>query len=87
MNNQQTINKTKIIELLKRILSKFDFSEQEILPNRKLSIKHESEIEVLIEHLGVYVEYTLLDNQATRSELFYLKSLLEDNNGDQYAGE
>lgn len=71
----------KIKEELRRILKKIG-SDIEIT-NKKLSSKHkEGEIELLLQHLVMSVEYLLLDAQASRNELFDLKRLNEYGDAD-----
>lgn len=74
---------TKVREELRRILRKMD-NDPEVLANRKLSIKHQDETEVLLQHVSVMVEYLLFEVQASRSELFDMRKLIEDNGDLQY---
>jgi hypothetical protein len=74
---------TKVREELKKILQKCG-NDAEILANRKLSSKHIDETEVLLRHVSIMVEYLLLDSQASRSELFDMRKLVEDEGDSQY---
>lgn len=70
---------------LKQILQKAG-RDPEII-NQKLSPKHNNdETELLLEHMSLVVEYLLFDAQASRSELFDMKKLIEDN-GDLSYGQ
>ena len=70
---------------LKRILQKVGRDPE--ITNQKLSSKHNGdEMELLLEHTSLVVEYLLLDAQASRSELFDMKKLIEDN-GDLSYGQ
>ena len=74
----------KIKKELRRILIKIG-SDTEIT-NKKVSSKHMDETELLLQNLAMSIEYLLLDAQASRSELFDMKKLIEDN-GDLSYGQ
>lgn len=67
---------------LRRILRKVG-RDPEIV-NQKLSSKHkEGEMELLLQHISIIMEYLMFDAQASRSELFDMRKLIEDG-GSKY---
>ena len=67
----------QITAKLKSILARADIESDGVI-NRKKSSKHDSEIEVLLEHLSLLVSNLRFDAQATRNELFEVRHLLEE---------
>lgn len=67
----------KITSKLRAILNRNDIESDGIV-NRKKSSKHESEIEVLLEHVSLLVNDLRFNITATRSELFEIRSILEE---------
>lgn len=62
---------------LRSILNRADVDSNGLI-NRKQSPKHDSEIEVLLEHLALLVADLRFDAAATRNELFEVRHLLEE---------
>lgn len=62
---------------LRIILDRSDV-DSEGLVNRKASIKHSDDIEVLLEHLSLLVTDLRFDSEASRRELFEIRALLEE---------
>lgn len=73
MNNKQIVAK------LRKILDRDDV-ESDGLICRKQSSKHNSDIEVLLEHISLLVTDLRFNNEATRRELFEVRILLEESN-------
>lgn len=71
------MNPKKIAEKLREILNKADIENDGIV-NRKKSIQHENEIEVLLEHVSLLVADLRFDAYASRNELFSIRQLLEE---------
>lgn len=71
------MNKKQITAKLRDILNREDVDTDGLI-NRKQSSLHESEIEVLLEHLSLLVADLRFNAKATRSELFEVRCLLED---------
>lgn len=71
------MNHKQITAKLRSILDRADV-ESGGMVNRKKSFKHNSEIEVLLEHLSLLVSDLRFDAQATRNELFEARHLLEE---------
>ncbi len=70
------MDKKRIAKKLKSILNKADVDSDGLI-NRKISSKHEDEIEVLLEHLSLLVADALFVAASSRKELFQVRSLLE----------
>ena len=62
---------------LRAILSREDMDCDGLI-NRKKSPKHNSEIEVLLEHISLLVMDSKFQAQAARNELHDVRSLLEE---------
>lgn len=62
---------------LRKILDRTDLGS-DMLMNRKMSSKHNDEIEVLLEHLVLLISDLRFDAEATRRELFEVRCLLEE---------
>lgn len=73
------MNKKQITAKLRDILNREDV-ESDGLVNRKQSSLHESEVEVLLENLSILVLDLRFDAEASRRELFDVRSLLEEGN-------
>jgi len=71
------MNKKEIMSQLRVILNKEDVDIDSPV-NRKRSAKHESDIEVLLQHVSMLVSYLKFDADSSREELFYVRSLLEE---------
>jgi len=71
------MNRKQVIAKLRLILDRADVENDGIL-NRKQSSLHESEIEVLLEHVSLLVTDLRFDVAATRNELFQVRCLLEE---------
>ena len=71
------MNQRQIIIELRKILDRADIDSNGFL-NRKRSSKHDSEIEVLLEHLALLISDLRFDTEATRRELFEVRCLLEE---------
>lgn len=71
MNNKQITIK------LKSILNRADV-ESDGLINRKRSLHHNDEIEVLLEHLSLLVTDLRFNVSATLNELYEVRSILEE---------
>jgi len=70
------VNKKQIIAKLRIILNRADV-ESDGLINRKASSKHNDDIEVLLEHVSLLVVDLRFDADASRRELFEIRTLLE----------
>ena len=70
------MNQQKILARLRKILNKSDV-ELDGLINRKKSSKHSDEIEVLLDHISLLVTDLRFDAEASRRELFEIRSILE----------
>ena len=70
MNNKQVVVK------LRKILDRNDV-ESDGLINRKVSSKHNGEIDVLLENLSLLVLDLKFNAIATRRELFEVRKILE----------
>lgn len=71
MNNKQ------IIARLRVILNRADVDSDGLI-NRKASAKHGDDVEILLEHISLMVTYLRFDAEASRRELFEVRSLLEE---------
>ncbi len=71
------MEKKHIVARLRLILSRADV-ESDGLVNRKVSTKHNSEIEVLLENVALLVTDLRFSVEATRRELFEVRSILEE---------
>lgn len=74
MNNKQITTK------LRAILGRADI-ESDGLINRKMSSKHKDKIEILLENLSLLISDLRFDAKASRSELFEVRKILEDQIG------
>jgi hypothetical protein len=70
------MDKKKIAARLRVILDRADIDSD--LMTRKQSHLHKDEIEVLLDHVAILVTYLRFDADATRSELFTARNLLEE---------
>lgn len=82
MKNERLLKKLSaerhlIRSKLRQILSREDINCDGFI-NRKKSSKHNSEIEVLLEHVSLLVIDSQFEAQATRNELHDVRSLLEE---------
>jgi len=71
------MNQKQVIAKLRAILDRADV-EADGLVNRKISSQHESEVEVLLEHISLLVADLRFNVTATRNELFEVRCLLEE---------
>jgi len=71
------MDKREITAKLREILNREDV-ESDGLVNRKKSIKHECEAEVLLEHVSLLVNDLRFNVEATNRELFQVRALLEN---------
>ena len=71
------MNKQQIMVALREILNRVD-TDSDSLINRKKSYKHTDEIQVLIEHISILIFDLKFDAEATRRELFEIRSILEE---------
>jgi hypothetical protein len=71
------MDKKQITARLRSILNRVDV-ESDGMVNRKKSLKHDDEIEVLLEHIALLVLDLTFDAEASRRELFDIRTLLED---------
>jgi len=65
----------QIISKLKTILARADIGTDVLI--RKRSSKHDSEIEMLLEHVALLVLDAKFDAEISRRELFEVRTLLE----------
>jgi hypothetical protein len=72
---QKTLLKKKLI----KILNKNDIDIDSLI-TRKLSNKHCSRTEILLEHIGILVQSLIHDNESLRRELKEIKDILEFQN-------
>lgn len=70
------MEKKEIIAALRKILDREDVEADGLL-NRKKSSKHDSDVSVLLEHLSLLITDLRFNLQATRNELFEVRTLLE----------
>ena len=70
------MEKKEIIVALRKILDREDVEADGLL-NRKKSSKHASDVSVLLQHMSLLVTDLRFEVQATRNELFEVRSLLE----------
>lgn len=71
------MDKNRVAAKLRAILDRADV-ESDGLINRKKSSEHDSEIDVLLEHISLLVTDLRFDTEATRRELFAVRHLLEE---------
>ena len=71
------MDQRRITAKLRSILDRADI-ESDGLINRKQSSLHDSEIEVLLEHVSLLITDLRFDAAATRNELFKVRCLLEE---------
>lgn len=71
------MDRKKVVSKLRTILNRDDV-ESDGLINRKVSSKHDSEIEVLLEHISLLVVDLRFDAEASRRELSEARTLLEE---------
>lgn len=67
----------RIAARLRAILNRNDVDSNGMV-NRKVSSKHDDDIEVLLEHVSLLVADARFDSEATRRELFEVRALLEE---------
>lgn len=72
------MDKKQIVIKLRTILGKADV-ESDGPVNRKMSSKHVHEIEILLEHLSLLVTDLRFDAEASRRELFKVRTLLDED--------
>jgi hypothetical protein len=77
--------KYQIVNELRAILAKLD-CESDSLITREPSVKHEDEIELLIQHIRILVEELNHENQSLRNELFDVRKFLENDGGETQYG-
>lgn len=73
-----TKREKQIAAQLREILSRADI-EKDGLITRKPSPKHADDIDVLLQHISLLVADLRLDADASRRELFIVRSLLDEN--------
>lgn len=71
------MNQKQIIAKLRSLLDRADVDSDGII-NRKISCQHDSEIQVLLEHVSLLILDLRFDAEASRRELFAVRSLLEE---------
>ena len=71
------MNQRQIIIELRKILNRADVDSNGLV-TRKMSCKHEDEIEVLLEHLSLLVADLRFDAVVSRRELFQIRAVLEE---------
>ncbi len=71
------MNKKQITAELRTILNRVD-TESDGMLNRKRSSKHQDDIEVLLEHVRLLVLDSIFNAEASKREMFAIRSLLED---------
>lgn len=71
------MNRKQITVKLRAILNRADVDLDGML-NRKKSSKHQDDIEVLLEHISLLVLDRTFDAEASKREMFAIRSLLED---------
>jgi len=71
------MDKKQIAAKLRAILDREDV-ESDGLVNRKMSSGHTSEIEVLLEHVSLLVADCRFNAEASKRELFEVRTLLEE---------
>ncbi len=65
-----------LIQKLQKILNKSDVDRDSPITRVKSS-KHESQVEVLLEHISILVLELRHDAEASKRELFQIRNLLE----------
>ncbi len=76
-------DKIEIEKQLRLILEKEDIDVDNIL-NRKVSDKHESKIELLMQHLRILIQDLKHDAQSSKNEMFAMRDILEDGGELEY---
>lgn len=71
------MNQKQITAKLRSFLDRADVDSDGII-NRKVSSQHESEMQVLLEHVSILITDLRFDAECSRRELFQVRSLLED---------
>lgn len=71
------MNQKQVIAKLRNILDRDDVETDGFI-NRKQSSQHDSETEVLLEHVSLLVADLRFNIAATRNELFDVRCLLEE---------
>lgn len=71
------ISKDELLIELRLILNKLDCDRDSIITREK-SIKHDDEVQVLLQHIKILISDLLHDNQALRCELFDIRRSIED---------
>lgn len=71
------MNKKEIVKTLRSILNKADTDIDSIV-TRKSSVKHNNDIDVLIEHISILIADLRFDAECSRRELFLVRQALEE---------
>lgn len=71
------MDRKQIIAKLRAILNREDV-ENDGLVNRKVSLKHSDEIQVLLEHISLLVLDSKFNVEASNRELFEVRAALEE---------
>lgn len=71
------MNQKQVTAKLRVILDRADVDSDGLI-NRKASVKHGDDIEVLLEHISILVTDLRFDAEASRRELFDVRTLLEE---------
>lgn len=71
------MNQKQVIVKLRSLLDRADIDSDSII-NRKVSSKHDSEIQVLLEHVSLLILDLKFDAEVCRRELFEVRALLEE---------
>lgn len=71
------MDRKQIVIKLRAILDRADV-DSDGLVNRKASVKHSDDVEVLLEHVSLLVADLRFDAEASRRELFEVRALLEE---------
>lgn len=71
------MDKKQIVVKLRAILNRADI-ESDGLINRKSSSKHNSEVEVLLEHISLLIADLRFDAESSKRELFQVRTILEE---------
>jgi len=71
------MNQKQVVAKLRFLLDRADV-ESDGLINRKVSSQHSGEVQVLLEHISLLILDLRFDAEASRRELFEVRSLLEE---------
>jgi hypothetical protein len=72
------ITKTRIAGQLRALLAEQDTDlATDGLLNRKLSVDHPDDLDVLIQHVAIVMQYLRMDAVASRREAFELQRILD----------